>query len=34
MAGYIKSGGNIRYKGTPSTISVIKTGEGNLIPIQ
>jgi hypothetical protein len=34
MAGYIKAGGNIRYKGTPSAISVIKTGGGNLIPIQ
>jgi hypothetical protein len=34
MSGYIKSGGNIRYKGTPSSISVVKTGEGNLIPIQ
>lgn len=34
MAGYIKSGGNIRYKGIPSLITVIKTGDGNLIPIQ
>lgn len=34
MAGYIKSGGNIRYKGIPSSITVIKTGDGNLIPIQ
>lgn len=33
MAGYIKSGGNIRFKGTPSSITVIKTGDGNLIPI-
>lgn len=34
MAGFIKSGGNIRYKGTPSLISVVKTGDGKLIPIQ
>lgn len=34
MSGYIKAGGNIRYKGIPNAINVIKTGEGNLIPIQ
>jgi hypothetical protein len=31
MAGFIKSSGNILYKGTPSSITVIRTGSGDVL---
>jgi hypothetical protein len=31
MAGYIKSSGNILYKGMPSSIAIIRTGTGEVL---
>lgn len=31
MYGYMKNGGNIKYKGTPSVISILNTGSGKVI---